>query len=126
MFLSWLRGTHARAVHNALTLLTLWLISATSEVLLSLWQQHGSPPLLFAVSTHLLAAVSFSSILLFALTDAVQRFRVLLSELRRLGRTLRSPASARSGHSPKKTGLSGPRPVSVPGARRGTSPPPSP
>jgi len=86
-------GTERRAIESALAVFALWLISATGEVLVWVWDQYGSPPLLFAVSTHLLAAVSFSSLLLLALEDAVQRLRSLLSELRR---TFGSPARRRS------------------------------
>ena len=88
MFSSWRQRTDASAIENALTLLTLWLISATGEVLLWIWQQHGSPPLLFTIATHLLAAVSFSSVLLFAVGDVIDRLDDVLSKLRRLRRTL--------------------------------------
>jgi len=96
MFSSWRQGTDASAIENALTLLALWLISATGEVLLWIWQQHGSPPLLFTIATHLLAAVSFSSLLLLAVSDVVERLAVLLFRVRRLRGTLAGRTDSRS------------------------------
>lgn len=77
------RQPNARAVENALAILVLWFLGATSEVLIWAWHQYSSPPVLFEIATHVLSAVSFAAVLLLAVGHLLESLRFPLSQLRR-------------------------------------------